>query len=135
LSWTDDDPELDTILESVTLYWLTETYARCIYPYREVSEDVTIDLRTQADAPQHHGTSTDVEKMKPESKKFHCDKPMGFSWFPKELIPLPKSWIATSGNLVFFRQHTSGGHFAALEKPQELWTDVREFVEKVWARK
>lgn len=36
LEWTDTDPELDEILDSVTLYWLTETYARCIYPYRDV---------------------------------------------------------------------------------------------------
>jgi hypothetical protein len=34
LDWTDEDPSLDTILESVSLYWLTETFPRCIYPYR-----------------------------------------------------------------------------------------------------
>jgi len=39
LEWTDEDPELDEILDSVSLYWLTETYARCIYPYRSVSFD------------------------------------------------------------------------------------------------
>lgn len=37
LEWTDEDPELDAILDSVSLYWLTDTYARCIYPYRSVS--------------------------------------------------------------------------------------------------
>lgn len=36
LEWTDEDPSLDQILDSVTLYWLTETFARCIYPYRGV---------------------------------------------------------------------------------------------------
>ncbi|CAD0020639.1 unnamed protein product [Aureobasidium pullulans] len=34
LEWTDADPTLDEILDSVSLYWLTDTYARCIYPYR-----------------------------------------------------------------------------------------------------
>lgn len=34
LEWTDTDPALDDILESVTLYWLTDTFPRCIYPYR-----------------------------------------------------------------------------------------------------
>lgn len=35
--WSDHDPSLDTILEAVTLYWLTETFPRAIYTYREVS--------------------------------------------------------------------------------------------------
>lgn len=39
LEWTDEDPSLDEILSSVTLYWLTDTFPRCIYPYRGVSED------------------------------------------------------------------------------------------------
>jgi hypothetical protein len=40
LDWTDEDPPLDTILESVTLYWLTDTISRSIYPYRQVSSKV-----------------------------------------------------------------------------------------------
>ena len=37
-SWTDPRtrPSTQTILESVSLYWLTDTIARCIYPYRQV---------------------------------------------------------------------------------------------------
>jgi hypothetical protein len=35
-------------------------------------------------------------------------------------------------NLVFYRQHERGGHFAALEKPKELLEDVEEFVSKAW---
>lgn len=38
LLWTDRDPSLDKILESVTLYWMTDTFPRCIYPYRGVSK-------------------------------------------------------------------------------------------------
>jgi microsomal epoxide hydrolase len=36
LAWSDEDPELEKILESVTLYWLTETFPTSIYPYRGV---------------------------------------------------------------------------------------------------
>lgn len=36
LSWSDDDPSLDQILESVTLYWFTQSMSRGIYPYRGV---------------------------------------------------------------------------------------------------
>jgi len=36
LEWTDDTPPLRDILASVSLYWLTDTFPRSIYPYREV---------------------------------------------------------------------------------------------------
>lgn len=36
LEWVDEPLPPEFILESVTLYWLTETYARSIYTYREV---------------------------------------------------------------------------------------------------
>ena len=37
LEWTDIDPPMETILEEVSLYWLTETIARSVWPYRRVS--------------------------------------------------------------------------------------------------
>lgn len=37
LEWSDVDPALDTTLEAVILYWLTESGARGLYPYRQVS--------------------------------------------------------------------------------------------------
>jgi hypothetical protein len=37
LEWTDETPPLKDILASVSLYWLTDTCPRAIYPYREVS--------------------------------------------------------------------------------------------------
>ena len=36
LAWTDQDPSIDTILKSVTLYWLTDTFPSSIYSYRHV---------------------------------------------------------------------------------------------------
>lgn len=36
LEWVDDPLSPDDILESVTLYWLTETFPRSIYAYRQV---------------------------------------------------------------------------------------------------
>lgn len=36
LAWSDVTPELDVILESVMLYWLTEGGGRGLYPYRRV---------------------------------------------------------------------------------------------------
>lgn len=36
LTWADKPPSADTILESVTLYWLTDTFSTSIYTYRQV---------------------------------------------------------------------------------------------------
>ncbi|THH27461.1 hypothetical protein EUX98_g6740 [Antrodiella citrinella] len=51
--------------------------------------------------------------------------PFGQSYFPKELIHLPKWWAPSVGKVVFQAEHTSGGHFAAYEKPDELVADLR----------
>jgi microsomal epoxide hydrolase len=67
-----------------------------------------------------------------ENPEWYIKKPLGFSWFPKELAPIPRSWAATTGDLVFFREHKSGGHFAAMERPQVLLADIEEFVAQVW---
>ena len=44
---------------------------------------------------------------------WHINKPFGYSWFPREIAPVPKEWIATTGNLVFFREHTAVRSFVA----------------------
>jgi microsomal epoxide hydrolase len=111
LDWHDDDPPLDTILESVTLYWVTNCAASSLWSYR-----------------QFYGPGADSHG----SKKWYVDKPLGFSWFPKEINPLPKAWIESTGNLVFFRRHDRGGHFAALERPRELLRDVEDFLKMTW---
>ena len=36
-------------------------------------------------------------------------------------------WARTMGNLKFYKRHDSGGHFAAIEKPEVLVSDIREF--------
>jgi len=39
LDWTDEDPPLNAIIESVSLYWLTNSAATSLWPYRQVSPD------------------------------------------------------------------------------------------------
>lgn len=57
---------------------------------------------------------------------------MGYSWHPKELAPIPVAWVEKTGNLVWSRTHTEGGHFAAMEKPQLFVKDMEDFVQEVW---
>lgn len=103
LEWSDTDPSLDTILTNVSLYWFTESFPRSIYPYRPGNK---------------------------AALGGYIEKPFGFSFFPKEISPGIKALIEKQGNLVQYTQHQHGGHFAALEHPQELWADVESFVKK-----
>ena len=52
-----------------------------------------------------------------DNPKRYIHKPLGYSWFHKELAAMPKSWVATTGNLVFHRQHTKVRSFSCLYIP------------------
>jgi len=112
--WTDTDPTIDQILDSVTLYWLTDSFPRSIYPYR-----------------QFFGSNPSFFHTKPE---FHIKKPLGYSYFPMELAPIPRAWAEKTGNLVWYREHTEGGHFAAMEKPQLFAKDMEDFAKEAWGK-
>ncbi|KAF4335453.1 microsomal epoxide hydrolase [Fusarium beomiforme] len=109
--WSDQTPSIQEILTSVSLYWLTDTFPTSIYPYR------------QRFTPGRIGAHENPDWM--------IKKPLGYSWFPYELAPIPVSWVRTTGNLVFSRKHERGGHFAALERPDVLLKDFEEFVQQI----
>ncbi|KAF1987751.1 alpha/beta-hydrolase [Aulographum hederae CBS 113979] len=120
LAWSDPAtaPSLSTILESTTLYYLTDSFPRAIYPYRSDYHPETVGGH---DKPRWNV---------PE------DKSMGYSWFPMELAPMPVAWVQKSkvGGKLWWKRHGRGGHFAALECPDVLLGDVGEFVGEVWKR-
>jgi hypothetical protein len=41
----------------------------------------------------------------PQPGSQYLDKPFGYSNFAKELMPTPRSWAATTGNLVFYKEY------------------------------
>ncbi|KAF2660982.1 alpha/beta-hydrolase [Lophiostoma macrostomum CBS 122681] len=110
LAWSDADPPLSAILDSVSLYWFTGCFASTMYTYKE-------DFASP-DPAFFHG-----------QRSMYIDKPFGFSWFPMELAPVPRKWVERTGRLVFYQEHESGGHFAALERPEVLLADLERFVE------
>jgi hypothetical protein len=58
--------------------------------------------------------------------------PTGVSAFPKELGIMPRIWAEKQANIQFWGEHSSGGHFAAYEKPEELAKDLIEFFRAAW---
>ncbi len=103
---------MDEAILSASLYWLTGKAHTCFYSYRE-------SYALGGRPPKSHA-----------SPEYHIRPPkkLGFSYFPLEIAPIPRSWVETSGNLVFWREHDKGGHFAALEQPAAVLQDLEEFV-------
>ncbi|KXX82521.1 putative epoxide hydrolase [Madurella mycetomatis] len=128
LDWTDprsfpEDGELpdggkysrrlmDEVLTSVSLYWFTGRAHTSLYAYRELLP-----------APGEPSKSVPG----PENQ-IREPKVLGISYFPFEIVPVPRKWVEASENLVFWRDHSVGGHFAALEQPRVLFEDLEAFV-------
>ena len=56
----------------------------------------------------------------------------GCAIFPYEFLTWPpKSYVGRLYNLVHWSKMPSGGHFAALEEPNLLVNDIRDFVSKI----
>ena len=52
--------------------------------------------------------------------------PTGMSVFPKEIFRASERWCRERyKNLVYYNQLSEGGHFAALEKPEEFVKELR----------
>lgn len=108
LEWTDEDPSLDEILTNISLYWFSGCFPSCLGVYR-----------------QYFGGA-------PIPKWKFTEKPLGYSFFRFELGVAVKSILEKETNLVFYKRHERGGHFAALERPADLWEDIEGFVSKAW---
>jgi microsomal epoxide hydrolase len=111
LDWVDvrDPLPLETILESISLYWFTETFPRSIYFYREVYHSmltyIALILITFAKS------FPPPPKSLAEEPRWFIHKPFGFSYFPRELMAVPRSWVETTGNLVYWSQHDKVSFF------------------------
>ncbi|KAJ7652022.1 alpha/beta-hydrolase [Mycena polygramma] len=54
------------------------------------------------------------------------DAPMFFSLFEYNILLWPQEYVAKVGNLVWYKEHNFGGHFAGLDNPPALIEDLRE---------
>ncbi|MCG6112204.1 MAG: epoxide hydrolase 1 [Paracoccus sp.] len=58
--------------------------------------------------------------------------PTGISMFPGEQVRLSQRWAeGRFSQLVHFREHARGGHFAALEAPDALVSDIRDTMQSL----
>ena len=57
----------------------------------------------------------------------YCATPVGVSGFPKEIFSPPIDWMRAVANVQWFKEHDKGGHFAAVECPEALVEDLRDW--------
>eukprot|EP01065_Artemidia_motanka_P011376 TRINITY_DN1610_c4_g1_i1.p2 TRINITY_DN1610_c4_g1~~TRINITY_DN1610_c4_g1_i1.p2 ORF type:complete len:408 (+),score=135.08 TRINITY_DN1610_c4_g1_i1:48-1226(+) len=57
----------------------------------------------------------------------YCSVPTGHAEFPAEPFTPPRPWAEVLFNIKHWSKHERGGHFAALEVPELLSADVRQF--------
>jgi pimeloyl-ACP methyl ester carboxylesterase len=95
----------DSILDNITLYWLTGTGASAA---REYWENGQAAARAAGQAPPP------------------VSVPVGFTVFPGEIFRAPRSWVQKAyPTLSYFHEVDRGGHFAAWEEPQLFSEEVR----------
>ena len=101
----------DQLLTNVMIYLATRTFNTATWMYRGRVEE-------QAGPPV------------PKGKRI--ERPVGIAAFPVDLIPFPpRSQVERSMNVVHWTNFVEGGHFAALERPDDLVNDVRAFARKL----
>ena len=101
----------DELLTNIMIYWVTETINSSVRLYYE-SRQRPLSL----------------------SHTSYVHPPVAVALFPKE-IPMPPLALAKRGlNVVRWTEMPVGGHFAAMEQPELLANDIREFF-RAWRKK
>jgi pimeloyl-ACP methyl ester carboxylesterase len=105
--WSDNPGSIvdvlgyDAVLDNIMIYWLTAT--------------ATSSARLYWESFSRFGRSSNEVTL-----------PSGFSTFPKEMSPAPRSWVEQRArNIVYWNELDRGGHFAAWEQPELFTSELR----------
>ena len=97
----------ESIVDNITLYWLTGTGASAARWYWEFGQFLA--------AAGAAGQAPPPVKV-----------PVGFTTFPGEIWAAPRSWVETVyPGLAYFNEVDRGGHFAAWEEPALFASELR----------
>jgi pimeloyl-ACP methyl ester carboxylesterase len=101
----------DELLTNAVIYWATGTINSSFLPYYDYA---------------NAGALTWIgEKLKEWAGSSKV--PAGFAMFPADIVPAPREWAERFFNVQRWTEMPRGGHFAALEEPELLAQDIREF--------
>jgi pimeloyl-ACP methyl ester carboxylesterase len=115
--WSDCDGDIercfskDEMLDNAMIYWATGSIGGSFMPYYDVL---------------HAGPPRWIaEGLK---QKLGSDEvPAAFAMFPKDLSHPPRKWAERFFNVQRWTEMPKGGHFAAMEQPEKLAEDIRNF--------
>jgi pimeloyl-ACP methyl ester carboxylesterase len=97
----------ETIVDNITLYWLTGTAPSAARSYWEDGRALAAALASGEPSPA-------------------VTVPVGFTTFPGEIWASPRSWVeAVYPDLAYFNEVDRGGHFAAWEEPKLFSEELR----------
>ena len=109
-TWSDCNGDVesrltkDELLTTVTIYWVTQTISSLTRMYFE---------------NQHHPWNMERGER--------IQVPSAMALFPREISHPPREWAERSYNVRRWTEMPRGGHFAALEEPELLAVDIRDF--------
>ncbi len=109
-TWSDSDGNVETrfskdeLLTNITIYWVTKTIGSSVRMYYENQKNIW---------------NPDKEEI--------VDTPTGVAIFPYDLATPPREWAERSYNIQRWTNMPRGGHFAAMEEPELLVEDIRNF--------
>ena len=101
----------DILITNIMVYHLTNTITSSMRLYYEFAHS--------------------SEGMMGTDKVRYVSVPTAVLYFEKEIIKSPRDWIESTYNLVRYNRHPVGGHFAGLEQPSVVVSDIRSFYDQL----
>ena len=97
----------DSVLDNITLYWLTNSATSSARLYWENAQTINESLASGKKPPE-------------------LSLPVAFTVFPDEIFQAPRHWTEkVYPNLTYFNEVDKGGHFAAWEEPEVFASEMR----------
>ena len=109
-TWSDCNGDVesrytkDELLTNITIYWVTGTIGSSVRMYKE-NQSALWEMAEGEKVPT----------------------PAGMALFPQEIAKPPREWAERSWDVRRWEEMPRGGHFAALEEPELLAHEIREF--------
>ncbi|HTE09808.1 MAG TPA: epoxide hydrolase [Chitinophagaceae bacterium] len=121
-AWSDNNGNIenaftkDELLTNLTIYWVTQTINAAMRLYYEA---------IQAIMQAKYNPLVKLNPFDKTGKKTMA--PAAFALFPKDISKPPREHAERFFNVQRWTEMPEGGHFAALEQPQLLAGDIKQF--------
>lgn len=125
-AWSDTDGDLsqtfthDELLTNLTIYWATQTVNSAARLYYEAMQAIMAAKYNPLVRLNPFDRTGDKSTVK-----------AGFALFPKDIGAAPKELVERYFTVEHWTELDKGGHFAAMEQPELLANDIRQFVRSI----